>query len=288
MRNIHTIMAASLLVALGVQADNVSWTGGGATDDWNDTANWNTTYVPGGNGVADQAIFSGTGDSNTPTGDFAFTVASDLTTRNEAVITIGSGVNISNFDQWRLGANANNGGGHVVMTGGSLSGVSFAVATSPTASSRSSFTVSGGTLTTSGVFSLGGLADFNLTGNSASFDVGSFTAADGSIFNATYSSGMSTVDVTGNANINAAGALLNVNLSSFAGTGDFDLITFGSLTGGFAGGNVVFSGLDGGRSATLESDADRIYVHVIPEPATLGLIAFAGVGVLTVRRFIQM
>ncbi|MDF7806344.1 PEP-CTERM sorting domain-containing protein [Pontiellaceae bacterium B12219] len=285
MRKISYILTAGLLMTGAAQAANINWSGGGATDDWNDTANWGGAVL--GTNTADQAVFNGAGDSNTPTTDFAFAEASNLTTRNEAHITIGTGVNISGFGAWRLGANNANGGGHITMTGGSLDGVSLQVASSPTASSRSSFTVSGGSLTTSGTLSLGSLADFNLTGNAASFDVASFTAGNGSIFNATYSSGMSTIDA-GSVNINAEGALLNVDLGTYTGTGDFDLITFDSLTSGYASGNVVFSGLDGGRTATLESDADSLYVHVIPEPATLGLVVALGSGLIVVRRFFRI
>ncbi len=259
MKKILCALGTCLMMAGAAQAVNVNWSGGGTTDDWNDTGNWGGT-VPGAN-ADDKALFNGASDSNTPTLDFAFALVADVTLRNDAVITIGTGVNISNFGNWRLGANANNNGGHVVMTGGSLSGGSFLVASSPSATSRSTFTVSGGTLTTSGGFSLGTLADFNLTGDTASFDVGSFTANGGSVFNVTFnSSGISSVDSTGSFTIGAT-ASLNVDLTDFSGGGTFDLVKFGSISGSFAEGNISITGLDG-RTAWIGYDADSMYVTV--------------------------
>lgn len=274
------------------QAANVSWVGNGVSGDWNDTGNWSQVVgepadLPGAF-VADQGVFSGAGDSNTPTADFAFVNASNLTVRNAALITVGAGVNISNFNNWRLGANNNNGGGQVTMTGGSLSGTNFSVASSPTANTRSVFIASGGSLTTTGGFSIGELGDFNLSGSETSFNVGSFTVdgvtnSNTSEFNATFDSvGISTVEATGGFTI-GSGALLNVDLTSFAGTGMFDLVTFATKTGDYATGDIMFSGL-AGRTATIGSDADSLFVLIaVPEPSSSALL-LSGLGLLMLRR----
>lgn len=50
---IKFLMTATALLVLtqASQAATVLWAGGAATDDWNGTDNWSTTYVPGNNGA---------------------------------------------------------------------------------------------------------------------------------------------------------------------------------------------------------------------------------------------
>lgn len=280
-----TIATTLLAFTQAADAANNGWDGQGATDDWNDATNWQNDVIPGAS-EADQAVFD-TGDSNAPTADFSFTVASNVTVRRNVVITIGAGVDISNFDAWRLGANSGLDGGNIVMTGGSLTGGNLAVASSPTASNRSSLTVSGGSLTTSAGFNIGSLGDFNLSGNAATFDVGSFEVKNDSVFNTTFdASGISTVATSGVFTIGAT-ANLNLDLSAFSGTGTFDLVTFDSMTGIYDSGSITGLGaLSGGRTASLGYDADSMFVTVaVPEPGTYALLAgLTGLAFVMLRR----
>ncbi len=69
-RNTHTLrLIICVLVALtgglvflrGVSASNITWDGGGATNNWSEAANWSGDVVPG---VSDVAIFDGTSTKN--------------------------------------------------------------------------------------------------------------------------------------------------------------------------------------------------------------------------------
>ncbi|MEP4078853.1 PEP-CTERM sorting domain-containing protein [Haloferula sp.] len=280
--------AAVVLIPVG-NAVNVSWTGSGATDDWNDTANWNQTYAPGGNGTIDNAIFSGAGDNNTPTASFNYTVASDFNFRNEATLTLQSGVTISNIRNGRLGGNANNGGGHIIQTGGTLSGTTILVASSPTASTRSTHTMSGGAVTLTGQYDVNTLGDVILTGSSASVSAGSidFSGASTLTFNFA-SSGIGSFSAPGAFNA-AATSTMTINVGDYTPIlgESFTLVDAGTLTG-FDAANITVNGFGtAGIDYSLTQDLGsngNIVLSVIPEPSAAALLGLGLSGLLLRRR----
>ncbi|WPJ96228.1 PEP-CTERM sorting domain-containing protein [Coraliomargarita algicola] len=284
---IKFIASAAVLLAFTqtTQAANFNWTGGAATDDWNEDANFGGADISAIT-TADQLVFAGAGDSNAPTADFVFNAEADVTARDNVVITIGTGVNISGFNQFRLAANSGLDGATLTMTGGSLSGASMTVASSPSATSDSFFNVSGGALATTGAFLVRGLGNVNLNGDDASLSVGSVEFQNDSVLNATFdSSGISTIASAGDVSIGAS-ALLNFDFSSFAETGVFELFT-GTIVSSYDLANVTGLGaLSGGRTATLGSDADSIFVTIaVPEPSAYALlVSLAGLVFVMVRR----
>lgn len=287
------VVAVALLMAGVAQAATVSWTGGAATDDWNDTGNWNQTYVPGNNGVVDNAIFSATGDNNTPTASFNFVTASDFNFRNEATLTLQTGVTISNFDDGRLGANQGNGGGHIIQTGGTLSGKSILVASSLSATTRSSHTLSGGNVSLTGVYDVNTLGDIILTGSSAAVSAGSidFSGASTLTFNFD-SSGIGSFSTAGAFGA-ATTSAMTINAADYTPVVDdfFTLVDAATLTG-FDAGKITVNGFGtAGVDYTLTQDlggSGDIVLTVIPEPATLGIVVAFGGGILFIRRMFLM
>ncbi|CAA6676261.1 Unannotated [Lentimonas sp. CC4] len=281
-RSKYIISILAITLASLVQAS--SWTGGGTADDWNDTANWLNGEVAG-LAVDDNALFVGAEDSNTPTADFTFADSgADVNLRAEVTLTINN-VTISGFDVWRLGGNNGHGGGHLVLNGGTLNGGELLVASAAGATSDSSLTVTGGRLVTDS-FDVNALGLFTLTGDAATFSVGNTSFENGSRVNFIFdSTGISSIATSGVFTIGASSAELNIDLTHFAGSGVFDLVTFGSVTGSYRTDNITYTGL-AGRSASIEYDDDRMSVRVsIPEQRAYALIAGCfGLSAVMLRR----
>ncbi|CAA6676304.1 MULTISPECIES: PEP-CTERM sorting domain-containing protein [unclassified Lentimonas] len=290
-KQIKFIATATALLAFtqAGHAASINWTGGGTTDDWNDTANWGGV-TPGSQGVEDSVIFNTAGDNNTPTASFAFTTASDFNFRNEATLTLQTGVTISNFDQGRLAANGGNGGGHVVQTGGTLSGRTFVVASSLTATTRSSHTMSGGNVTLTELYEVNTLGDVILTGSTAAVSAGSIDFEGNSTLTFNF-------DAAGIGSFTTAGSFgagttstMTINVGSYNATvgAAFTLVDAATLTG-FDSGNITVNGFGTeGVGYTLTQDlagSGDIVFTVIPEPGTYALLAgLTGLAFVMLRR----
>jgi hypothetical protein len=89
-----------------------------------------------------------------------------------------------------------------------------------------------------------------------------------------------------NLTIDSAADLI-IDGSNFTGENGavIDLITFGGTkTGTFDTSNITFQNFGSGLAGEIGYDADSMYMTVIPEPATLGLVMTAGIGLIALRR----
>jgi hypothetical protein len=90
-------------------------------------------------------------------------------------------------------------------------------------------------------------------------------------------------------------AQLNVDLSNYqGGEGVFTLVDAAYLNvnvggGIFGAGDITVTGLDAALDWSIAQDTSTgtVVLNVIPEPATIGLLAFAGSGVLFLRRLMM-
>ena len=151
------------------------------------------------------------------------------------------------------------------------------------AQSDGTYTISGGTLgdaTTGASADVGGstgIGLFNVVGDGGSILLTDYDqAAKGTLQMDLVSGKVSPVDVAGNITLAANCSLV------ISGTPPMDVVLMtytGSLTGTFT--NV--SGLPGGWSVDYGSGNDD-EITLVPEPATLSLLALGGIGVLLRRR----
>ena len=135
---LSAVMAASLAVSLGSQAASVflTWTGGGANWNWNNSTNWSAGGPPPTGSPYDSLVFSGTANLNT-SNNFATLSASNLvfsaggfTLNGNAVtvqrnITNSAGLNVINLPL-TLGSNPKTwdvaAGAELDLVGGTLTG----------------------------------------------------------------------------------------------------------------------------------------------------------------------
>ncbi len=75
---------------------------------------------------------------------------------------------------------------------------------------------------------------------------------------------------------------LNLNLTGVTGPGSAQVFNFSSYSGTF--GSVNITGLTAGLTASFDAANGTVTVTAVPEPATLGLMAAAGVGILLAGR----
>ncbi len=287
-----TILTATTLAFIPVcNAANVNWTGGGLTDDWNDVDNWQGSAIAGA-AVDDSAIFSGAGDSNTPTTSIAFANATDFNFRNDATLTLDAGVTISNIDQGRTGGNANNDGGHIVQNGGNLSGRALLIASNNNASSRSSHTISSGDVSLTDNYTANSLGDVIMTGSMATISAENinFTEANGVGSTLTFdfdSAGIGSFTTAGGFNA-AAASLLTINAAGYTPVlgNTFTLIDADTYTA-FVASNITVNGFGAeGVDYTLTQDlggSGDLVLTIIPEPSSTALLGF-GFGALALRR----
>ncbi|MFC5051803.1 hypothetical protein ACFPK9_14460 [Rubritalea spongiae] len=270
-RNVYLLTASVALMSVSHSA-TMHWQGEGSSDDWHDLDNWNTKYVPGNNGEEDNVIFEGVEDSCTPISSFNFIKASNFNLRDEATLTLEAGVSISNFENVRLAPNgAPKSGGHIVQTGGNLFGNHFYVASSRKAASRSSHTLSGGTVSLTGKYEVKELGDVVLTGASASLKASliNFIGASTLTFNFD-TSGIGSLTSEGIFKV-SEDTVLEINAGSYdrSAGGSFTLVNANRYTG-FATSNIIVNGFGAeGEGYTLtqdhEGNGDLIF-EVIADP----------------------
>ncbi|MDF7823561.1 hypothetical protein P4B35_06010 [Pontiellaceae bacterium B12227] len=278
-------LAICLAGVCGAQAANIHWSGGAGTADWNDAGSWSTAYVPGAT-QSDTALFIGSGDNTTLVAPFTFTNSSSINLRGEPTVTLSA--DLSGVSSFLLGGNGNNTGGFVNQTAGTLSATSLRVGSSSTATSFSGYTLSGGSIVNSGELYVN-MGTLLLENNVATVSADSMRVTGiGTLAFELGTDGVNAIDVANNFLVEAT-AKLSIDASGLtAGEGDYELLSFGSYTRAFQSENVTISGLADGLSGSITYDADSMNLTVIPEPATLGLIASFGGGLLFVRRLIQL
>lgn len=266
---IATLLAASGALIPYSHAEMVYWRGGAATDDWNNSANWNTKYAPGSHSEENNIIFVGERSNNTPTTSFGFVTESSLNLRDEVTLTLESGVTISKFNHLRLAPNAApKSGGHIVQTGGNLAGDSIYVASHALAKSRSTHTLSGGNVSLTGKYEVRGLGDVVLTGSSSSVNAASIFFVGKSTLTFNFdASGTGSFSTTGPFKASES-SLLEINVGSYERSvgGSYTLVDASNLTG-FDASNVTVNGFgeEGvGYRLTQDDGAGDIVFEVIP------------------------
>lgn len=153
------------------QAANITWDGGGATNNWNEGANWSTNAVPGS---ADVAIFDGTSTKNLTINTAVNVQGIDINTGYSGTITQGANnitLGSSGFDISSGTFTA--GTSSFSTTTFKVSGGTFTGSTGPVTASAD-LTVSSGTLTAPSSLTLS--AGFNITGGSFVHGTGTVTA----------------------------------------------------------------------------------------------------------------
>ena len=137
----------------------------------------------------------------------------------------------------------------------------------------SQLNISGGSLSVGDDFQVKGGSVVKVTGNTASINVVDDTdlaATTGFTFDFNSGTAVSlwnTADL-----IIATGASLDVIGLSGLTAGDYDLFAYSTIGGSFDVSDITITGLGGGLSGSILSDAGNVYLQVIPEPSTYALL----------------
>jgi hypothetical protein len=158
------------------------------------------------------------------------------------------------------------------------------------------YAISGGSFGTAGELDIGSAGVLSVIGSSATVSVGNgagdnlvLTSGAGLSFTLD-GAGVSTLTVVDGLTVDAV-SLLTVDGTGYTGGfGNITLVNAASMTGSFASGNYTVTGLgDEGTDWSLTQGTNGdVVLNVIPEPATLGLIASFGGGILFIRRRFQI
>ncbi|MDF7823562.1 putative glycoside hydrolase [Pontiellaceae bacterium B12227] len=225
---------------------------------WHTAANWENDMLPGS--VTNQnAILDGMADAPYVVQSFNPANPFDITVRNEAVLTIEA--DLLNVDDFYLGPNAGNGGGVVNHSSGTVAAKQVRVGGSATAASDSDYTLSGDAelVTTTDLYV--GMGTFRIDGSVATVTVGNNLnlSAGGNVTLELGEYAPAPFDVAGAMSINASDSVLTVDGSFYrGGSGHFELIRFGGISGAFATTNVVIKGFKANQSASVLFDADSL------------------------------
>jgi len=127
--------------------------------------------------------------------------------------------------------------------------------------------------------------NLNVYGSGGLFSVGgnfAFTNSKASLSFIADAAGFTTINVA--SNINIAGTKLNINLSAYTGTvSSIVLMNGASLSNTFASVNIT--GGTGNESVVYDTVNGNLML--IPEPATIGMMGFAGVMIVLIRRHLR-
>jgi hypothetical protein len=296
-------MAIMAMAATAVQAANINSIASGL---WSETTTWKNGVVPGALPNADSARIIGgytvTLDSSVPN-----TLGNVLVGRQATgalIITNGANLNLTggNLES----GTGDNGSGTITMYGGSISIIDggFKVGAGANgANPESSAAIHGGNINLSGFVNVGASANASMTMDGGSILASRlYVGGDGTLFNG------STVLTGGSIEVTHATLGLNINANStltMGGTGELILAAdnwaaidafvaanrIDWANGDLVNTDVGLKTWDNGSGSYLHTDFDEVtnktnvWVNqTIPEPATLGLVAFAGAAVLIIRR----
>lgn len=149
--------------------------------------------------------------------------------------------------------------------------------------------ISGGTFTSAAPIQLaygtmlvaGSSGSASYTGTGTGLTV----SADGILSFIMGATSVSDVNLNSGALSLASGSTLTVNGSAYTGNGGvIPLVGFGSSTGNFS--NIALTGFSSrfNESVVPTANALNLDITVVPEPATLGLVALGGMGLLLLKR----
>jgi len=195
-----------------------------------------------------------------------------------------------------------NGTASIVQTGGDIvvGGSSSGLAIAGYNGSTGSYTISGGTLAAStsatdgsGAFRLGGWSDsytgagtFTVVGSDATISMENYNqSSSGTLVTEIDGTGISLIDVngTGGNGIANLDGVFNI-VDSGAANGTYDIITATTINGDFDSVTVGGVDIDTLPDWSYAINGGTLSVTVIPEPATLGMVAMLGVSMLWIRR----
>jgi hypothetical protein len=289
---ISIVAVAALMLAAPALAD--SWNGDGDGVTWNDPDNWILNAVPAGQSTTinngDSVTLSGTaGDTNflnINTGS-TLTVTTDLDSGDDLLMDTGGtfNMNAGYYDQGEKFKLFGNGAGSTFnMNGGTLT-----VGNKLEIYNNSLLEISGGSISANdgdGIEDNGGIV--RVIGDVASIYVETFSQGDGTIeFVPTASGGISTITLGGGVNSNG----ISVALDALT-VDEVDMVLFsGGAVGALipvtvtkdAGATVLVLGTDYTLDYVNGTDLG-LKLSVIPEPATMSILAIGGLALLRRKR----
>ncbi|MDF7826658.1 putative glycoside hydrolase [Pontiellaceae bacterium B12227] len=265
MKNYFIVPSIFLLVG-SLQAANIDWDNGAVTNvGWHTATNWAGDILPGS--VSNHnVILNGSVDAPYVVQDYNPANPFDITMRNGALLTIEA--DLLNVDDFYLGPNANNGGGVVDHSSGTVSAKQVKVGSSTTATSDSIYTLSGdGRIVTTADLSVG-MGTFRVDGSAAGVTVGnSLNLSNGG--NLTLELGEyepAQISVAGSFSIHSSDSVLTIDGSFYRGGSDtFELVRYGGVSGSFAATNVVIKGFKADQSASISYDSDSLNLTITTE-----------------------
>ena len=118
------------------------------------------------------------------------------------------------------------------------------------------------------------------------------TLGDGMLSYTLAANGVSAIDnlASGGTFTIGANSGLEIDASAYTGgEGTIELVRrYTTISGTFDTNNVSITGLAEGLSGEITYDATGVYLNVIPEPATIGMVGLVSIGTLFIRRRLQM
>jgi hypothetical protein len=276
---------------------NMAW-GSGRNGTWEQTGGTATIgqLRAGRDAGGGLATINISGGSLTTSGDAYLGYSNSQTNMmmTNGTVSITGALRLSDFD------NASSALSTANITGGNLSTtglLAIGVRTGGIGTGRGSFTVGGNAVVNIGTnvamrpgagnsFSVhGSSADININRPMAPGITGFEVHQDNDVNFVFDSNGISSVDITALMRWSHADNTLNVDASGYNGTGTFNLFTF---AGYFANDNTKFGTENltfaSGYSGSISYNPNSISLTIVPEPASLGLLALAGVFGLRRRR----
>ncbi|MDF7806345.1 hypothetical protein P4E94_02775 [Pontiellaceae bacterium B12219] len=274
MRAVHNagVLFSLVFFMIGtLQAATVHWTGGSASNDWNDAANWSSATVPGFS-EADDVLFVDAGDSTTLVTAFSFKNASSIKLRGDPSVTLSA--DLAGVSELYLGGNANLNGGFIHQTAGKLSLVSLRIGSLETATSESVYTLTGGRILNSGnLYVNKGM--FLLKGNSAMVSTVSLSVTDiGTLAFTLDSNGVQAIEVKNRFDISEKARLIVDASALETGEGVFELVKFSNLFQEFNPENITITGLKSGLIGTIAYEKNRMMLMIEQGQSGLGLLTY--------------
>jgi hypothetical protein len=272
--------------------DNVFWTGAGADDNWNFGANWGGA-VPDLNDAAFIRLNANPFQNaqHREMARLAIGISDQLV--NLSVGQFGGSLTMGNTTsvQNNLGQHMS-GTSSVTLKGGAWTAANVTlIGAGPAGSTgHTDFNVEAGVLTLAGanIGTQSGTAALNIFGDAATATGNGFTFGSGGTLSFKFgSTGVTPLNLT---YLTADTATLAVDLTDYTGAlGTYTLVDANrdnvgqELNSIFSAVNLT-EGAYAGSYVTQDQASDLITVTIIPEPATLGLLAAFGGSMLFVRR----
>ncbi|WP_372795799.1 PEP-CTERM sorting domain-containing protein [Pontiella sp.] len=290
MKTVYYLLTAGLLMVGGVQAATIQ----GNDGEWNDTGTWNVAYLPGATEVDTTILASGDNVTVTSAATYA-TNNVNLNVRAGATLDISADMTV--MRNMFIG-DAVSSGATVTQTAGTIDRMSSTIRLGTQSTSMSTYTISGSSvLDFNGNLDIGPMGLFKVVGDNVTISAGNqstdtMTMTDaGELEFVLGATGASAFTVAGDFTVDSVNSQLTVDGSGYTGgEADITLVNAATMTGTFAAGkyNVTGMGVEGTDWTLTQGTNGDLVLNVIPEPATLGLIAAFGGGLLFIRRFIQI